>query len=198
MKQLVIMAVLLTMFTPAAANVHFVTMGDYLFSPDSIDIHTGDSVRWTNSSYYYVHTSTSGVNGTPDGHWDSGDVAVGGTFTHAFTASGRFPYYCTHHYFMGMLGVVMVSASAVDEARNSAPVLTMRSSPNPFRRSTMLHFSPAVSGFARDVSLYDVSGHRVYTASGVRSSLFMDLRSLPAGVYHCVSGRTVLTLTKLD
>jgi plastocyanin len=92
---------------PPAPETHDVSMVSQTFSPADITINEGDTVRWTNNDVR-VHTSTSGTNGTPDGIWDSGDLAAGGTYERTFNAAGTFPYYCTHHWTMGMTGTITV------------------------------------------------------------------------------------------
>lgn len=197
MKSLFVVLGLLLAMVPAAARRVSVSVGDFSFSPSSVDVNMGDSVEWTNHSTYYVHTSTSGTNGTPDGNWDSGDIGIGRNFTHAFTSGGTFPYFCRYHYAMGMTGSVIVAGTgiAADAPRPARTALACR--PNPFRSSTTL----LRSGRSLPVRIYDVSGLLVRELA--REPLNWDGRDaggrmLPAGVYHCVSGRATIVLTKLD
>src|SRR3954463_13526015 len=69
--------------------------GDLVFSPSSVTIHPGDTVRWTWSASF--HSTTSGIPGAPNGIWDSGILTQGATFSHTFDSTGTFPYYCTPH-----------------------------------------------------------------------------------------------------
>src|SRR5262245_19621219 len=79
----------------------------FCFSPASVTIHPGDTVRWTWSSS--GHSSTSGTPGHPNGLWDSGILSQGAMFTHTFNTFGSFPYYCTPHgACCGMVGTVTV------------------------------------------------------------------------------------------
>ena len=104
---------LLPAFRPTAASAATVTVtvtgNDYsfYFSPSSVTIQPGDTVRWTwNLS---GHSSTSGTPGAPDGLWDSGILNQGAMFTHTFNSAGSFPYYCTvHGQCCGMTGMVTV------------------------------------------------------------------------------------------
>src|ERR1044071_77381 len=81
--------------------------GDLVFSPSSVTIHPGDTVRWTWGAS--GHSSTSGVPGAPNGIWDSGILSQGATFSHTFNSTGTFPYYCTPHGgCCGMVGTVNV------------------------------------------------------------------------------------------
>src|SRR6516164_3090015 len=88
-------------FYPTAGSAATVTVtvnGSYysfFFTPASVTIHRGDTVRWSwNSS---GHSTTSGSPGMPNGLWDSGILNQGATFSHTFNTAGTFPYYCTVH-----------------------------------------------------------------------------------------------------
>jgi plastocyanin len=102
------------LFLPAAAlSATFdVNVGPGLsFSPSSVTITQGDTVRWVWQGA--SHTSTSNTNTGPE-VWDSGILATG-TFSHTFTTAGNWPYYCSVHSSPGgsaMNGVVHVLASA--------------------------------------------------------------------------------------
>ena len=70
-------------------------------------IHVGDTVQWVWVNGF--HSTTSGScsgSCTPDGIWNSG-AGSGMTFTHTFTSSGTFPYFCLVHQSM-MQGTVVV------------------------------------------------------------------------------------------
>ncbi|GEM_PF-1379486 len=197
--------VLLTIAAALAAQIP-VSMIDFAFSPDSVNIGQGDEIVWTNNGYY-VHTSTSGVNGVPDGTWNSGDVSPGNTYAHTFATSGTFRYYCMHHYTSGMKGVVVVGSSGIDDSRSHAGSrYGLRAFPNPFRSTSTLEFD-AAAGTRRVLRVYDVSGQMVRSFVAARSNARYRAswdgrddsgRELPAGVYHCISGSATTTLTKLD
>jgi plastocyanin len=95
--------------TLASAATVTVTVGNncFCFSPPSVTIHPGDTVRWTWSST--GHSSTSGTPGSPNGIWDSGILNQGAMFSHTFNTVGSFPYYCTPHgACCNMVGTVTV------------------------------------------------------------------------------------------
>jgi plastocyanin len=113
---LVAVIVPLLVLCPTAASGTTVTVMvtgngySFYFSPSSVSIQPGDTVRWTwNSS---GHSTTSGSPGMPDGLWDSGILNQGAVFTYTFNTAGSFPYYCTvHGACCGMTGIVMVNGS---------------------------------------------------------------------------------------
>jgi plastocyanin len=91
--------------TPATAvTTTNVTIGDDFFSPSTVKINPGDSVKW-NWNGAQFHSSSS--SGTP-ALWDSGTHTTGFTFTHTFANAGSFPYHCNVHSFQ--LGTVTVQA----------------------------------------------------------------------------------------
>ncbi len=195
---------LLLAIMPAAARVVSVSIVDYSFQPSTADVNVGDSVKWTNNSAYYVHTSTSGVNGTPDGKWDSGNIDPGSSYTHGFSTSGTFDYFCRYHYAMGMTGSVAVSGTAIggDSQGPAATRPSVGCSPNPFSTSTTIRLAARPHGRAATIGIYDVTGHLVRKLTVGYSTVWDGRdaagRVVPAGIYHCVSGSTVLVLTKLS
>jgi glucose/arabinose dehydrogenase/plastocyanin len=93
-----------------AATV-IVKMVDFSFQPANATINVGDTVTWTNASPSQ-HTATSGANPPAgDGLWDSGTLLQGQTYSHTFTTSGAFPYFCVFHYGFGMTGTITVKGA---------------------------------------------------------------------------------------
>ena len=84
-----------------------VDMTHFTFSPKDITVPVGTTVTWVNQDQA-AHTATSGSGGASDGTWDSGTVRNGQSFSFTFTKAGTFPYYCTFHFHMGMVGSVTV------------------------------------------------------------------------------------------
>ncbi len=86
---------------------------DDAFGPNPVEVSVGDTVTCTNDELQLqLHTVTSGINGQPDGRFDSSPnfnplLAPGQTFTYTFTEAGLYPYYCAHH--PSMVGTVIVS-----------------------------------------------------------------------------------------
>lgn len=84
---------------------------DAAYQPNLVQISVGDTVTWTNDDSQ-PHTVTSGVNGQPDGRFNSSPnfnplLATGQTFEHTFTEAGEYPYFCLLH--PNMVGTVSVS-----------------------------------------------------------------------------------------
>jgi plastocyanin len=91
------------------------------FTPASVTIHTGDTVRWDFKNTTGYHSTTSGTCTTdpyygggncsplPSGlNWDSGQMSGGDSFSQLFTTAGTYRYYCMVHGSM-MTGTVQVN-----------------------------------------------------------------------------------------
>ena len=70
------------------------------FAPNPITVNAGGMVTWTNNDTI-AHTATG-----DDGSWNSGTIAAGASFSHAFPSAGTFAYHCAIH--PGMIGTVKV------------------------------------------------------------------------------------------
>jgi plastocyanin len=90
---------------PPPPGTAAVTINDFAFSPATITIKAGGSVKWTNAGPS-AHTTTSDANvwasptlGAPrdpgGGYGDTG--SPGGTFQFTFTEPGTYPYHCSLH-----------------------------------------------------------------------------------------------------
>jgi plastocyanin len=85
----------LTLLVPAArAATVQVTVQNFEFSPDSVDIQVGDTVVWTKINGTHSVTSDDGVS------FSRPIESAPWTFSHTFDAAGSFPYHCAAHTFM--------------------------------------------------------------------------------------------------
>ncbi|MEW5922930.1 MAG: cupredoxin family copper-binding protein [Candidatus Zixiibacteriota bacterium] len=73
------------------------------FSPASLTINSGTTVRWTNN-HSLPHTTTS-----DNGIWDSGSLSPGQSYARTFDSTGEFPYHCSFH--PSMTASISVAAS---------------------------------------------------------------------------------------
>lgn len=67
-----------------------VSIVDFEFSPATIEVAAGEEITWTNEGQA-PHTATF-----TDGP-DSGSLATGDDFTHAFEEPGTYDYICSFH-----------------------------------------------------------------------------------------------------
>jgi len=106
-----------------------VTQTEYMFTAKTITINVGDTVTWTNNGTI-PHTSTSDT-----GVWDSSSMNPGQSFSFTFANAGTFPYHCSFHQSLGMVGTVTVNAV------NPPPPPPGRRPLQPHRQRTQRPFS---------------------------------------------------------
>jgi hypothetical protein len=95
-----------------------VSIVDFAFQPNSLEVTTGSTVTWTNTGAA-THTVTA-----DDGSFDSGNLAPGATFSQTFDTAGTFAYHCNIH--PNMTGTIVVSdagqaAAAQPAAAEASP-----------------------------------------------------------------------------
>jgi plastocyanin len=82
----------------------------FSFKPARLVVEQGDWVRWTNTSGFMFHTTTSGVNCLADGLWDGEISSLARVFTRRFVdPPSNLPYYCQPHCTLQMVGSVLVT-----------------------------------------------------------------------------------------
>jgi plastocyanin len=89
-----------------ARSVTKVTVEDFDFNPGvfGVAVPPGTTITWTNVGPT-VHTATSDT-----GLFDSGDLAVGASYSYTFNDVGVYWYFCRPHPFMR--GTITIDANA--------------------------------------------------------------------------------------
>ena len=77
---------------PPPNNSPEVSMYNMAFSPASLTVAKGTTVKWTNNDSY-PHTVTSNDGTT----FNSNSIAAAGTFSYTANVAGTFNYHCTIH-----------------------------------------------------------------------------------------------------
>jgi len=85
---------------PAAASVSIKNMA---FNPGGVSVAMGATITWSNNDTT-IHTVTA-----DDGSFNSGNIAVGATYSRVFSTTGTFSYHCTLH--PEMTGKVVVTGA---------------------------------------------------------------------------------------
>src|SRR5580765_2353631 len=117
---------------PSATNtiVDVMVGPGFSFSPDTVNISVGDTVRWTWAGS--GHSVTSGPPCQADSQYcspndmncASGILSNSGTvYTHTFSRAGAYSYFCAAHCFLGMTGVVTVSGGCTPSGWSAGPNL---------------------------------------------------------------------------
>jgi plastocyanin len=102
----VLAALALAIGAEAAGERTEVAIPGRLYAPGELDALAGQTVTWRNAD------SSSHTVSSEDDAFDSGYLSPGATFSHAFAATGTFPYFCRIH--RTMRGVVRVYALILD------------------------------------------------------------------------------------
>ncbi|HKU33544.1 MAG TPA: plastocyanin/azurin family copper-binding protein [Candidatus Nitrosotalea sp.] len=109
-----------------AYNPQFNTDAPSWYAPSTVTISVNQSVTWINQDKE-THTVTSGHSsgrasllgnsvGQPNGLFDSGNILIDKSWTHKFTTTGTFEYYCTLHPWMQGYVIVKPSESVPVDA----------------------------------------------------------------------------------
>ena len=164
---------LLVWITPAWAVTTTVNAGQTLnmFTPSSVTINPGDSIKW--QWIAGIHTTTSGtVAEGPNGLWDAPLDAANTSFTRVFSISGIYPYYCSFHGVTGMTGTITVGTTSCSIA-GATPVC-----PNTAGLSYTATIAPA--GGTNTFS-WTISGNGSIVGSSTSSTV--SVTSLGAGSF---------------
>jgi len=110
-------------------GVFNVSIANFAFSAPDVIIGRDMSVRWTNNDIA-PHTSTSQAapdSGLPDGVWNSGNLANGGTFERIFDATDLFYYFCNVHgtFMQGSIDVRNPADASGDGLVDFTDLLTL-------------------------------------------------------------------------
>ena len=72
-------------------TLHTVTIDGVQFSPAELTVHPGDRIVWVNKDPF-PHTATAANK-----QFDSGSIAVNGSWSYTVTKKGEIEYSCTFH-----------------------------------------------------------------------------------------------------
>lgn len=75
----------------AEPTTHTVTIEGMRFSPDTLEVRVGDTVRWVNKDIV-PHNATATDRG-----FESPELASGASWQFKAAQKGSFPYFCTLH-----------------------------------------------------------------------------------------------------
>jgi plastocyanin len=85
--------------------MHEVEIANFVFSPSTLSISVGDTVRWINQDAI-IHTVTSTGSSGSNIEFDSGNLGKGESFSLTFETAGTVGYKCSVH--PTMLGTIII------------------------------------------------------------------------------------------
>lgn len=110
------------MANPPPPGTVTVSIQDFSFSPATVTIAAGTTVRWTNNGpSAHSTTSDAGTWASPSlgapttgggGGYPGGGGSAGGSFNFTFTQPGTYPYHCSLHppsSYPGFVGTITVT-----------------------------------------------------------------------------------------
>jgi plastocyanin len=167
------------------STTHTITNSGTTFSPATITISTGDSVRFnlggTHNSVE-VSQTTWNANGTTPLPGFSLPFG-GGLLLPAQLTPGTHYYVCVPHAEFGMKGTIIVqSTTGVNDISSKTDVSIF---PNPSNGVFQLEINSSQSSQNYELSVYDISGATVLTTllSNDKNKHSIDLSEFPKGIY---------------
>ena len=155
----------------------------YTFSPSSVTITLGDSVKFVLAS---IHTAVE-VNQTT---WNaSGTTPLSGGFSTAFGGGlvlpanltvGTHYYVCSVHGSIGMKGVIIVqSSTGINENRLPTDISVY---PNPSsEKFTIATSFSSYEGY--NLEIYNIVGDKIYSDKIMRPTSYVVHHDWPNGIY---------------
>ncbi|MCX6306354.1 MAG: T9SS type A sorting domain-containing protein [Bacteroidetes bacterium] len=90
---------------------HVVSVGNFFFSPATVSVNVGDTMRWVWSEGTHTTTSTPGAIPSGAASWDAPITSTATSFEYKVTKAGSYAYVCTPHA-PGMAGSFTATAVA--------------------------------------------------------------------------------------
>jgi plastocyanin len=181
-KQMLLFAFFVLISISNFATVWTINNSGTTFSPASITINSGDSVRFviaSNHNVLEVSQSTYNSNGT---------TALGGGFSLPFggglilpssLTAGTHYYVCIPHASMGMKGTILVNNTTEISELSSISNITIF--PNPASSVLFLTLTEDVQNLSYE--MIDIKGNSISEGSVSGNSASIDISQFPQGIY---------------
>ena len=200
LKSLLVLVALLLLGQSAQAVTVVITVGDNFYSPQTVTIQAGDSVRWQYATdAKNTHPTASDASAWTVFTINSANVKK----ALFFPTVGSFPYHCQFHGApgVGMYGVITVSAALA--VRPGALAEAFHVYPNPAADVVTLQLDRSPGQARGSVQLLDMLGKQVRTIDlgmeAAGQALTVSVADLPAGIYsyRLLAGREVVATRRL-
>jgi plastocyanin len=167
----------LTLFSAFALNaqVHIITQDQVSFSPGSLEVGVGDTIRWEWTSGN--HTTTSSLIPPGAAFWDSPLTTSIPFFEYKITVAGTYSYFCFFHQSMGLEAEIIASNPL--EMENYKTV-NIEIYPNP--SVDFVNFRGFDPSKEYNVEIFDMSGRKIYyNVMDLNKSI--NIENYKSGVY---------------
>jgi plastocyanin len=138
------------------ATIYTVEVANFSFTPNTLNIHSGDTVKWIWVSGTHTTTSTSVPAGAAS--WDSPITTMNTEFQIQLTVAGNYSYDCSIHPTM-MTGTITVSAAS-DILEYKADPGASKTYPNPFSDLLSIVFTQTGNAMCK-ITIFDLTGTQV-------------------------------------
>jgi plastocyanin len=158
----------------ANAAIYTINVGDFSFTPSTVNAESGDTIRWVWLNG--VHTTTSTTIPPCAAPWDAPLNSSSTTFQMALplNCTGTFNYNCKIHPTM-MTGIINVTQVGIEEANAGTDLIF----PNPFSEKLSICYR----GIDKVVIL-DIIGNEVKEGKLTPGEITeLNVADLPRGTY---------------
>ena len=200
LKYILALSIIVLSYSNSYSTTWTITASGVVFSPSSLNVTVGDTIKWQWIDGMHNTTSTSVPTGAAA--WGAPLDVNDTIFKYKITVAGMYNYECTFHVAFNMFGSFTANPIGIKPLGNSVPAKYNLSQnyPNPFNPSTNIKFD-----VPRDVNvklvIYDIVGNEQATLidKEIRAgsySVDWDASSYPSGVYFYKLTAPGFTATK--
>jgi len=186
------------LFISASATTHVVNSGNFYYSPSTLTISVGDTVRWVNDGgthnvNFDINTLTGTSYNNPESFVSTATSAML-IYEHVFNIPGVYGYDCSvgSHADNGMTGTITVLGSVYDIIANSADHGTLKAAIDACGLDGVLSQTGTFTVFAPTDVAFDA------LPAGTVTDLLNDIPELTEYLLHHVLGAEVLSTVLTD
>ncbi len=160
------------------SQIQIITQTNNSFSPQFLQVHVGDTVRWIWTDGFHTTTSVNIPVGASA--WDSPLNSTVSSYDYLVEFEGTYNYVCVPHQSMGMTGTIEVLLSTEIEERQEENFSVF---PNPFKENITVRLLQTQQS-AKGIVVWDVTGKIIFTDfSGFESGYELNTESWYSGTY---------------
>ncbi len=176
-------ALLSILFINAYATIHVVSVSNFQFSPNTLNVNVGDTIRWTWVNG--THTTTSGIVPNGAASWNSPISSSSTSFDYKVTVAGNYSYLCVPHEGMNMIATFTASGTTGIAGNGATPTSLY---PNPFVNELFIEQGNEQPEYTQ-ISISDILGKQIKSINIESLSVVsigkrrIDVAELPKGIY---------------
>ena len=180
----------------SSQNVHYVNSGNYYYTPSSLTINVGDTVKWINDGgFHNVNFDVNTINGSSFNNpqsFISAPTSNSDMYTHVFTISGTYNYDCSvgQHAANGMVGDITVNTNTntiYDIVSNSSDHTTLKTAIDACSLDGVLTSTNSLTLFAPTDAAFNL------LPAGTVTALLNDIPQLTDILKHHVVADSVMS-----